>query len=61
MNIQYEGNNFLEFIEKLKKINIPEIYIEFVEDTVYCNLPGKFLFINEFYSTFQKKDLELKL
>lgn len=60
MNIQYEGNNFSEFIEKLKKINIPEIYIEFVEDTVYCNLPGKFLFINEFYSTFQKKGFGTK-
>ena len=42
MNIQYKGNNFLEFIGELKKLNIPEVNITFIEDLVYCKVPGNF-------------------
>ncbi|MEJ6469993.1 DNA cytosine methyltransferase [Fusobacterium nucleatum] len=50
MKIKYEGKKFLNFIEELKEVNIPEVSITFIEDSVYYKLPGDFLYISEFHS-----------
>lgn len=50
MRIKYEGKKFLNFIEELKEVNIPEVSITFIEDSIYYKLPGDFLYISEFHS-----------
>lgn len=50
MKIRYEGVNFLKFRDELKKINIPEVEIYLIEDTVYYDLPGKYVFIYSFHA-----------
>ena len=50
MKVIYEGAKFLDFIDDLKKINIPEVEIHLVEDFVYYNLPGNYIFIYSFHA-----------
>ncbi len=50
MKVIYEGVKFLDFVNELKKINIPEVEIHLEEDFVYRDLPGNYIFIYSFHS-----------
>ena len=50
MKVIYEGVKFLNFVNELKKINIPEVEIHLEEDFVYRDLPGNYIFIYSFHS-----------